>query len=238
VNGNPRAVPFTETFDDIANLTGWASTAGFYIGSTRGATGNSGANAYINIWSSTPSGYLRTANYGPITAGQALRFDYQLSNYSSPYAAPAAGSGNVVVEVSTDCGATYTTLETINNDGEAGYRTKTYSLAAYVGQNVVFKITGNRTSGDYDLSLDNLAVIVPAPEVVSYSPATVCAGSTVAISGNYFSTVSSVKVGTTGVTFNIVNANTITFIAPITSNFAMLTALAFSSTSSPALTFA
>jgi hypothetical protein len=223
VNGNPRAVPFTETFDDIANLTGWASTAGFYIGSTRGATGNSGANAYINIWSSTPSGYLRTANYGPITAGQALRFDYQLSNYSSPYAAPAAGSGNVVVEVSSDCGATFTTLETINNDGEAGYRTKTYSLAAYEGQNVVFKITGNRTSGDYDLSIDNLAVLVPAPEVVSYSPATVCAGSTVAISGNYFSTVSSVKVGTTEVTFNIVNANTITFIAPSTSTGGAIT---------------
>ncbi|WP_353150615.1 IPT/TIG domain-containing protein, partial [Flavobacterium sp.] len=222
VNSNPRAVPFTETFDDIANLTGW-STAGFAVGSIRGATGNSDANAYINIWSSTPSGYLTTANYGPITAGQALRFDYQLSNWSFPYAAPAAGSGNVVVAVSSDCGATFTTLETINNDGEAGYRTKTYSLASYVGQNVVFKITGNRTSGDYDLSIDNLAVIVPAPEVASYSPATVCAGSTVTISGNYFSTVSSVKVGTTEVTFNIVNANTITFTAPSTSTGGAIT---------------
>jgi hypothetical protein len=222
VNGNPRAVPFTETFDEIANLTGW-STAGFVVGSTRGATGNSGANAYINIWSSTPSGYLTTANYGPITAGQALRFDYQLSNYSFPYAAPEAGSGNVVVAVSTDCGATFTTLETINNDGEAGYRAKTYSLASYEGQNVVFKITGNRTSGDYDLSIDNLAVIVPAPEVASYSPATVCAGSAVTISGNYFSTVTSVKVGTTDVTFNIVNANTITFTAPSTSTGGTIT---------------
>ena len=217
VNSNPRSVPFTEPFTDITTLTGWSVSTGFYVGAIRGASGNPGSNVYVNLDGSPSSAYVNTANYGPISANQVLRFDYKLSNYSSPYAVPASGSGNIVVAVSTDCGATFTTLETINNDGVEGYRTKTYSLAAYVGQNVVFRITGNRTSGDYDLSIDNLSVISLNSDFTSFSPATACAGSTVTLSGNYFNTVSAVKVGDTDVAFTLVDNNTITFTAPSSS---------------------
>ncbi|MBS1941732.1 MAG: choice-of-anchor J domain-containing protein, partial [Bacteroidetes bacterium] len=150
--------PWSEPFATTSTPTGWDVTA-WNIGSTRGVTGNPGNNVYKNIYSASTSGTsFSTVNVGPITAGLTLRFDYKASNYDSPYDPPAASSGNFVMAISTDFGATYTTLETVTNDAVAGWRTKSYPMTAYVGQYVKVRITGNWVSGDWDYGFDNFRI--------------------------------------------------------------------------------
>lgn len=152
-------VPYFEGFATTTTPAGW-STTGWLIGSNRGATGNPGYNIYKNLYTATP-GVFTTANIGTVAADMLLTFDYKTSNYSSPYAPPATGSGNFVVSVSTDYGTTYSDIDTQPNDGIAGWHSKSYDLTAYVGKDIKIKITGNRTSGDYDLAFDNFKVEVP-----------------------------------------------------------------------------
>jgi hypothetical protein len=152
--------PHSQGFATTSVPSGW-STTGWTIGSTRGATGNPGTNIYKNFWNATGanSGSFTTVNVGPITAGSFLSFDYKASNYDSPFAPPAAGSGNFVVEVSANFGNSYAILETIVLDGGVGYRKKIYDLASFVGQTIHVRITGNLLvlTADYDLSFDNFA---------------------------------------------------------------------------------
>ena len=152
-------VPYFEGFATTTTPAGWERT-GWSIGSTRGATGNPGNNIYKNLYTATP-GTFTTVNIGTVAADMLLTFDYKTSNYSSPYAPPAVGSGNFVVSVSTDYGATYTEIDTQPNNGIAGWHSKSYDLATYVGNDIKIKIVGNRTSGDYDLAFDNFKVEVP-----------------------------------------------------------------------------
>ena len=169
------SAPYTEGFITTSTPTGWTTT-GWLIGSVRGATGNPGNNIYRNLWSSATTGTFTTINVGPVSSGMSLTFDYQLTNYDSPFAPPAAGSGNFIVSVSTDFGLNYTELETINNDGVAGWRSKSYDLSAYAGSNVKVRIVGNRTSGDYDLAFDNFYIGAPisclAPTAVTVTAVT------------------------------------------------------------------
>ena len=216
INGDPRPVPFTESFSDLNTLTGW-STAGFSIGALRGATGNPGNNALANLWASATTAQLTTASYGPVVAGQALMFDYKLSNFATPFDVPAADSGSFEVFVSTNCGVSYTSLGVTTNDGVAGYRTKVYSLAPYVGQQVIVRILGTWVSGDYDLSIDNLSIMVPPPSITSFDPIAVCEDSEaiVTITGAYFDGVTNVSVGASSADFEFVDSNTITFTLPL-----------------------
>ncbi|RAR46261.1 CUB domain-containing protein, partial [Flavobacterium lacus] len=217
VNQNPNPVPFTEDFSDLSTLVGW-STTGFGIGSVRGATGNPGDNASINLWSSTPTGQITTAKHGPVQSGQAVVFDYQATDFgfAPPYPTTVANSGTIQVSVSTDCGATFTVIDTFNNEGIAGYTTRVVSLGAYVGQDVLVRITGTLITGDFDLSIDNFGILVPPPSIVSFDPLAVCeeSGTLVTITGDFFNDVSSVTLGATPVSFNVVDVNTITFNLP------------------------
>jgi hypothetical protein len=153
-------VPYSEGFITTSIPAGW-NTSGWIIGSIRGATGNPGNNIYKNLWSSAPTGTFTTVNVGPISTGMFLTFDYKLSDYNSPYSPPAVGSGNYVLSVSTDFGTTYSTLETVTNNGVAGWQSKQYDMTAYAGLNVKIRIVGNWISGDYDLAFDNFYIGTP-----------------------------------------------------------------------------
>ncbi|HEY0110264.1 MAG TPA: fibronectin type III domain-containing protein, partial [Fibrella sp.] len=164
-------VPWAEGFATTTLPTGW--TSGFTVGNATGLPGNPGNTLYKNLYGSVPTSNFTTPNLGPIIAGQAFMFDYNLANFSDPYGPVASGSGNFIVAVSIDYGITFTNLETITNDGVAGWRTKIYPLGAYVGNDVTFRITANRTAGDYNLAFDNFAVTLPPscfrPESVTVS---------------------------------------------------------------------
>src|SRR5690606_31852033 len=71
-------------------------------------------------------------------------------------------SGNFVVAISTDNGATYTDIDTIVNDGvSVGWQTFDYDLSAYAGEYVRIRITAVRTTGDYYLAFDNFYIGQP-----------------------------------------------------------------------------
>ncbi|MCC7521572.1 MAG: T9SS type A sorting domain-containing protein [Flavobacteriaceae bacterium] len=153
------SAPYLEAFNTTITPIGYNS--GFSIGSVRGVTGNPANNIYKNLWSSVVTSNFTTININNIANGMFFSYDYKLANYSSPYAAPAAGSGSFIVSVSTDFGVTYIPLETVENNGIDGWKTKSYDFSSYAGQTVKLKFVGNWISGDYDLAFDNIKIEIP-----------------------------------------------------------------------------
>jgi hypothetical protein len=149
--------PWLEAFDTTAVPTDW-STASWILGTSSSIPNEVTNILYKNLYSGTPNGNFTSVNVGAILAGDALTFNYQYNEYSSPYGPTAAGSGNFVVAISTDFGATYTDVATVLNDGTAGWKTFTQDLTTYAGQYIKIKVTATWISGDYYVSFDNFAV--------------------------------------------------------------------------------
>ena len=78
----------------------------------------------------------------------------------------------------------YTTLSTISAAPGAGYVNYSYYLGAYVGQNVNARVVCSWLAGDYDVSIDNMIIDVPAPQITDVLPTPLCSagGQTVTIS--------------------------------------------------------
>ncbi|QLH30772.1 MAG: fibronectin type III domain-containing protein [Candidatus Parvibacillus calidus] len=154
--------PWSEGFPSATLPAGWALSS--YSGPSNSVTALSGTTTYYlykNLYSSATTGSFTTINVGTLAGTENLSFTYKLANFSSPYGPPAIGSGNFVVAISTDFGATYTDIATESNNGVAGWQAKTYSLAGYAGQTVKVRITGNWTSGDYYLGFDDFKIETP-----------------------------------------------------------------------------
>ncbi len=156
-------IPYLEEFNTTATPTGYALNAGagaWVIGTPAAVPGNPMYNIYKNLWSYGQTASFSTCNIGLVEAGNVLTFDHKTANYSSPYAAPGEGTGNIVVEVSAN-GGDYVQLGQIGNSNDNSYQFAEYSLDAYVGQIVKFRFTGNWNSGDYYVAIDNIYVGKP-----------------------------------------------------------------------------
>ena len=227
-------VTWTEGFTTTTLPTGWTNTSTWTIGATGGVTGNPGNNIYKNLYSSTTTASFTTVNIGPLGSNDRLKFDWKTSNFSSPYGAPAAGSGNIVVEISTNYGSSYTTLATFNNDGTSAWRNNVLSLSAYAGQNVKLRFTGNWTTGsgaDYDLAFDNF-IIEPTPACSAPTNVTVgvVSESTAAVSWTapspapangyeyYISTTNTAPTAATGATGTVAAGTTNTVFTSLNQN--------------------
>src|SRR5690606_18140739 len=123
-----------------------------------------------NIYGTVPTGQFNTITVGPLAATDELKFDYRVLNYNFTYPGtqvpPTNNWGNFKVQISTDCGGTYTDLETISNANHTvtnqSFTTKTYGLSSYVGQYATVRILATWNAGDYYLDFDNFS-IAPAP---------------------------------------------------------------------------
>ncbi len=215
INDNPQALPFTTDFSSISSLTGWSQN-GWFVGSARGAVGNSGDNAYAALTSTTAVN-LTSGNYGPVQASHAVSFDYQVTNNASPYAASAVNAASITVSVSTNCGATYTVLETFSNDATAGYKRKVIPLGLYAGQNVLVRITAQRVgTTSVDVSIDNFAINTPPPAITSIAPIAVCGrGDVVTVTGNYFVNITSVTIDGNSIPFTPIDLHNLSFVVPV-----------------------
>jgi hypothetical protein len=150
-------VTYLESF-----MSGTVAPAGYmsstwYLGSPTAVPGNPAYNIYVNLDDSSPAS-VTTTNIGPLQSNNILQFEYKLANYGSPYDPPAVNSGNFILAISTDWGATFTNIDTVFNNAVAGYQTYEIDLSAYNSDIVQFKITGNWNSGDYYLAVDNIYV--------------------------------------------------------------------------------
>ncbi|WP_162927098.1 fibronectin type III domain-containing protein [Flavobacterium psychrotrophum] len=157
-------VIWTEGFTSATTPAGWnIASSSFSVNNSRSSIGTDTYYIQKNLYSSsTATGTFTTVNVGPLGNDDRLVFKYKAANYDSPYTPPSVDSGSYVVQLSTNYGSTWTTLETVNNNGVAGWQNKTYPLAAYSGQTVQVRITANWISGDYDLAFDNFK-IDPSP---------------------------------------------------------------------------
>jgi len=217
INANPKPLPLHENFSDLNTLGGWTVNGAIGIGSNRGATGNPGSNAFGRVYSGATAVKMTSPNYGLITAGTAFSFDLKLSNYASPYGTPAAGWGNVVVEISTDCGGSFTPLSTITTFTGTNYVNYKYDLSAYVGSAVITRLSTNWLAGDFDVSIDNWSIDVPAPQIAGFTPANVCfdGQTTVALTGYAFTGATAVMFnGVNAVSFTVNSDTSITAVAP------------------------
>lgn len=93
---------------------------------------------YSSFGSNKQSGF-RTINVGPIRPGDVFSFSYLLlDGFEDP---AYEGLGTIDVQLSTDYGASYSPIETIEGNGEEGWQNFSFDLEDYVGLYVKIKIT-------------------------------------------------------------------------------------------------
>ena len=141
-----------------------------------GRSGNLRYNVY-----STLVANLNTKLVGPLQPGHNLEFDYKITDWSGwvwPGVPSTLGAGDTIkVLVSNTCGQSYQLVDTIhagNHVADTNYRTRTVSLASFVGQSIYVRIQFRQTSGiDVYFDIDNFKIWNPlSPRILSISQTT------------------------------------------------------------------
>lgn len=163
INHLPRPAPFQENFESQIIPAGWL-TDGFVTN----AHGNISFVLASNLYSFNPDFTHELPRYGLIGAGDSLAFSYRVIDFvtGGPIALPLGSK--IELQVSTDCGETYTTINTVNSTNHTptlNLRTRTISLAQYAGQAVKFRFLGTWTSGDFWVDLDNINLLSCAADM-------------------------------------------------------------------------
>ncbi|RAR47505.1 GEVED domain-containing protein, partial [Flavobacterium lacus] len=152
------ASPYTMDFPTTSTPTGW-NTTGWTIAASHGLTSN---GLYRNLWSSATSGQFNTISVGPVGATDELKFDYRIVDFTSyPLTATAPGWGNFQVQISTDCGGTFSTVLTVDDSNHTtalNWAGRTINLSSYAGQTIMVRVVATRTAGDYFLDFDNFSI--------------------------------------------------------------------------------
>jgi len=156
-----QPLPYTQDFNGGTSLTAINWAGDMYIDTSHGTDGSNGL--YINLWSSVPSCNAITPPIGPMITNAQLKFDYRFVNWDSyPANATPLGAGdNLQIQVSTDDGASYTTVYTIdqsNHVTSTSFANVSVSLAAYTTGSIMIRFLGTRANGDYYLDIDNVIV--------------------------------------------------------------------------------
>ena len=157
--------PYVQDFAAGATPAGWVNTSSWSYAATHGLTNN---GIYYNLYSTatTTVPSFNLLKLGTLTGAESITFDFRVLNYSTTYPGtqvpPTGNWGSVQVQVSTDCGATFATIGTIDNTTHTitsqAFTNKGYSLAGYAGQNVIIKILGTWVAGDYYVDMDNFNI--------------------------------------------------------------------------------
>jgi len=141
--------------------------------------GQSG-NLRYNVFS-TLAANLNTKLVGPLQPGHNLEFDYKITDWSGwvwPGIPSNLGAGDTIkVFVSNTCGQSYQLVDTIhagNHIPDTNYRTRTVSLASFVGQSIYVRIEFRQASGiDVYFDVDNFKIWNPlSPRILSVSQST------------------------------------------------------------------
>ncbi|MBK6882751.1 MAG: T9SS type A sorting domain-containing protein [Flavobacteriales bacterium] len=162
----PVATPVNEDFNTVQALpAGWSqstSTWSFAVGD-HGVGGTGGM--YGNIYSAATSKSFNIVKTGPIGATDEFKFDYRIMIWSGyPGAGPATLFSPIYVEVSTDCGGSFSQLDLIdggNHVVSANWATKTYSLASYAGSELIVRVNIPWTQSDLYYDFDNFVIATP-----------------------------------------------------------------------------
>lgn len=192
---NAVVSPYSQNFNASTTFpTNWTNTTTWLVAANHAnGTGN---GIYKNLYSTVTTAQYTLVGVGPLGTNDQLAFDYRLldyattANYPTNTTATAAGWGNIQVQISTDCGTSFTTIYTINDATHVvtkNWATRNIPLSTYAGQTVIFKIIANWTSGDWYADFDNFnigtaCVGTPLAGIASSSASTACIGSTITLS--------------------------------------------------------
>lgn len=170
--------PWHEGFEEDEWPDGWDVTAGIqwnvndYVEPVL-----DGYNLNTLLFGDWLTGYsnevvgFSTINVSPILSGDTFSFSYLIGEDLILGTIPEEGTGNIVVELSTDFGLTYTEIGTIENNGVAGWQEFSYGLDDYVGEYIKVKITANLLDAYlvYEIAFDEFDIsggtVNPCPEV-------------------------------------------------------------------------
>lgn len=173
--GTASAIPFLEDFEQAGFLPlNWTlvnpdNDETWEEVTRTGADGTQSRVAYVNNYGYNASGeedYIETEIFALQTSSAILSFDLAKAQYNNSF------SDSLAVQISTDCGASYTTiyakggstLATVNNATGAwspnspnNWRKETIDISAYVGQNVSFRFI-NITGYSNSTYIDNINI--------------------------------------------------------------------------------
>lgn len=155
-----RAVPFSENFEAAVLPSGWNIDSDITV---TNAHSNLSYVLSDNLWSSDQIFNAATPAIGPIAAGDSLLFDYRMVNFSGngTTATPISGADTLFVDISTNCGQSYTNIFRIDSTNHVVsnvMRRITLPLDNYSGQAIKIRFRADWGAGDYYLDLDNINV--------------------------------------------------------------------------------
>ena len=159
-------ISINENFDS-GTPAGWTDT--FSNSATQACAGSSERD---NLWSSSTTGNLTSVNIvGQSNATDLnLSFDYKIVDWSAATVATAPGWGNFVVQYSTDDGANWIVIDTIDDNNHVTSNecaTLNYVIdAADLPNGSDFKLQFfiNWASGDYYMYYDNVVAVQQATQ--------------------------------------------------------------------------
>src|SRR5690606_6706346 len=124
---------WTEEFNDATTQPlGWGSSQFLWFVGTNYIIGEgTGSYIYTMLTGTNSSKDISTINIGTLSADNLLTFSYKTTSSDFPYNPPFAGTGNIVVNISTDAGQTWNALDVSPNDGLAGWHDVEYDLSDY-----------------------------------------------------------------------------------------------------------
>jgi hypothetical protein len=156
-----RPVPLFENFE------GQVIPAGWIVNTSTNVTDLHNNNSFVlanNLYNFNTEFIHDIPRYGVIDAGDTLVFDYRITNYTGQgtIATILAGNDNKVsVQISSDCGDTYTTIYTINAANHVptiGIKRIKLDLTAFAGQSIRIRFKGEWDEGDFFVDFDNINI--------------------------------------------------------------------------------
>ncbi len=155
-----RSVPFSENFEAGVFPGGWNIDTDVQITNFHSNVSFVMAD---NLWSADQAFQASTPAIGAIAVGDSLLFEYRFVDFSgNGQTATTLSTGEqFYIEISTDCGQTFTTILNINSTNHITsnvMRRIALPLDDYAGQAIVVRFRATWTSGDYYLDIDNVNV--------------------------------------------------------------------------------
>lgn len=175
----PATVPYSQTFNAALTFPVEMTTNRFFV---QTGIGTNGTNAVrVDLFNTDP--FSANAQIVlprlAVTALTQCRFEYKITNFTGGAATVLTNVDSMNIYVSTDCGYSYTKVQTIvgsSHTPSTNYSTLSIPLASYAGQNIRIKIQFDwfGTTNDANVDIDNIRVIEVTNDLSAISTSQPC----------------------------------------------------------------
>ncbi len=154
----PNPLPIMEGFED-GTFNGWVASD-FGIGNVHN---NVSVVIYDNLFSGDQNYTATSPIIGPINPGDSMTYDYRYTDWSPGTIGTILGAGDsLAVQISTDCGNTFTTIDVVdmtNHITSAVMTNRLVDLDPFAGEYINIRFVATWGSGDYWIDIDNINII-------------------------------------------------------------------------------